>query len=138
MAVKPDWIIHYILDVCPSSHTHGLSGYGGLELELNLPVSQEKAMMILNLLGMEIAGKGKHYRSGDRESDVFLLPVYFFETAPAVPDAYFTGALRGRKERMPMASTRTPILSLIGFRSAVAGRTDSLSRQIAATFFRAT
>lgn len=92
--MKPDWIIHYILDVCPSSHTHGLSRYGGLELELNLPVSQEKAMMILNLLGMEIAGKGKHYRSGDRENDVFLLPVYFFETAPAVPDAYFNRVLR--------------------------------------------
>ena len=45
--MKPDWIIHYILDAWPSSHTHGLSRYGGLELELNLPVSQEKAMMIL-------------------------------------------------------------------------------------------
>ena len=55
--MKPDWIIHYILDAWPSSHTHGLSRYGGLELELNLPVSQEKAMMILNLLGMEIAEK---------------------------------------------------------------------------------
>ena len=48
--MKPDWIIHYILDAWPSSHTHGLSRYGGLELELNLPVSQEKAMMILKAI----------------------------------------------------------------------------------------
>lgn len=50
--------------------------------------------MILNLLGLEIAEKGKCYRSGDRECDVFSLPIYFFETAPAVPDAYFTRVLR--------------------------------------------
>ena len=30
-----------------------------LELELNLPVPQEKAQMILNLLGLEITEKGK-------------------------------------------------------------------------------
>ena len=49
--MKPDWIIHYILADRPSSHTHGLDRHGSLELELNLPVPQEKAQMILNLLG---------------------------------------------------------------------------------------
>lgn len=94
MIMKPDWIIHYILDDWPSSHTHGLDRHGSLELELNLPVAQEKAAMILNLLGLEIAEKGKRYRSGDREKDVFTVPVYFYETTPAVPDAYFTRVLR--------------------------------------------
>ena len=92
--MKPDWIIHYIICERPSSHTHGLDRHGSLELELNLPVPQEKAMMILNLLGMEVAERRKHYRSGDRECDVFTLPVYFLETVPAVPDAYFTRVLR--------------------------------------------
>ena len=76
--MKPDWIIHYILADRPSSHTHGLDRHGSLELELNLPVPQEKAQMILNLLGLEITEKGKCYRSGDREDDIFTLPVYFF------------------------------------------------------------
>ena len=44
--MKPDWIIHYILADRPSSHTHGLDRHGRLELELNLPVPQEKAQMI--------------------------------------------------------------------------------------------
>lgn len=92
--MKPDWIIHYILCERPSSHTHGLDQYGSLELELNLPVSQKKAAMILNLVGMEIAEKGKQYHSGDREDDVFTLPVYLFETGPAVPDAHFDRVLR--------------------------------------------
>ena len=65
--MKPDWIIHYILADRPSSHTHGLDRHGSLELELNLPVPQEKAQMILNLLGLEITEKDKCYRSGDRE-----------------------------------------------------------------------
>ena len=45
--MKPDWIIHYILADRPSSHTHGLDRHGSLELELNLPVTQEKAQMIM-------------------------------------------------------------------------------------------
>lgn len=92
--MKPDWIIHYVLTDRPSSHTHGLNRYGGLELELNLPVPQEKAQMILNLLGAEIAEKGKYYRSGDREDGVFTIPVYFFETTPAVPDSSFSRVMR--------------------------------------------
>ena len=77
--MKPDWIIHYILCERPSSHTHGLDRHGSLELELNLPVIQEKAKMILNLMGLEIAEKGKCYRSGDREDNVFTIPIYLFE-----------------------------------------------------------
>ena len=67
--MKPDWIIHYILADRPSSHTHGLDRRGSLELELNLPVPQEKAQMILNLLGLEITEKGKWlavWRQGGR------------------------------------------------------------------------
>lgn len=92
--MKPDWIIHYILCERPSSHTHGLDRYGSLELELNLPVSQEKACMILNLMGNEIAEKGKRYHSGDREDAVFTLPCYLLETTPATPDSQFTRVLR--------------------------------------------
>lgn len=92
--MKPDWIIHHILADRPSSHTHGLDRHGSLELELNLPVPQEKAQMILNLLGLEITEKGKCYRSGDREDDIFTLPVYFFETTPAVPDSCFSRVMR--------------------------------------------
>jgi len=57
--MKPDWIIHYILDAWPSSHTHGLSRYGGLELEVNLPVSQEyvaPAFLFFSCLGA-VSGK---------------------------------------------------------------------------------
>lgn len=50
--------------------------------------------MILNLLGNEIAEKGKRYHSGDREDDVFTLPCYLFETTPATPDSQFTRVLR--------------------------------------------
>lgn len=92
--MRPDWIIHYVLSDWPSSHTHGLDQHSSLELELNLPVPQEKAQMILNLLGAEIAEEGKNYRSGDREDGVFTIPVYFFETTPAVPDACFTRVMR--------------------------------------------
>ena len=99
--MKPDWIIHYILADRPSSHTHGLDRHGSLELELNLPVPQEKAQMILNLLGLEITEKGKCYRSGDREDDIFTLPVYFFETTPAVPDSCFSRVIsEGEKREM--------------------------------------
>ena len=59
-----------------------------------MPVVQKKAAMILNLVGIEIAEKGKRYHSGDREDDVFTLPCYLFETSPAVPDAYFKRVLR--------------------------------------------
>ena len=83
--MKPDWIIHYILCERPSSHTHGLNKYGSLELELNLPVSDKKAMMILNLGGEAIAEKGRNYHSGDREDDIFTLPCYLFETESAEP-----------------------------------------------------
>lgn len=34
------------------------------------------------------------YRSGDREDNVFTIPIYLFETEPAVPDASFTRVLR--------------------------------------------
>ena len=91
--MKPDWIIHYILCERPSSHTHGLDRHGSLELELNLPVIQEKAKMILNLMGLEIAEKGKCYRSGDREDNVFTIPIYLFETEPAVPDTLDEGKI---------------------------------------------
>ena len=61
--MKPDWIIHYILCERPSSHTHGLDRHGSLVLEPTLPVIQEIATMILNLIGLEIAEKRKCYRS---------------------------------------------------------------------------
>ena len=92
--MRPDWIIHLILCERPSSHTHGLCKYGSLELELNLPVPEKKAAMILNLVGEAIAEKGKQYRSGDREDDIFTLPIYLFETEPAVSDPRFSRVLR--------------------------------------------
>lgn len=64
--MKPDWIIHYILADRPSSHTHGLDRHGSLELELNLPVPQEKAQMILNLLGLEITVHAQRASGRDR------------------------------------------------------------------------
>ena len=92
--MEPDWIIHLVLCERPSSHTHGLDKHSSLELELNLPLVKRSAGMILNLLGREIAENGKRYQSGDREIEVFNLPVYFFETEPAVPDACFKRVLR--------------------------------------------
>lgn len=81
----PTWIIHYIPCDQSSYHTHGLDAYGSLELELNLPMTPRRAGLFINLVANEIAEKGKRYRSGDREDDVFNLPVYLFETAPVRP-----------------------------------------------------
>lgn len=78
----PTWIIHFIPCDQSSYHTHGLDAYGSLELELNLPITPQRAGLFINLVANEIAEKGKRYRSGDREDDVFNLPVYLFETAP--------------------------------------------------------
>lgn len=81
----PTWIIHFIPCDQSSYHTHGLDAYGSLELELNLPITPQRAGPLINLVANEIAKKGKRYRSGDREDDVFNLPVYLFETAPIQP-----------------------------------------------------
>ena len=83
--MKPTWIIHFIPTEQPSYHTHGLNEYGGLELELNLPLEPRQAMQFINLIGNEVAERGKRYRSGDREDDVFNFPFYLFETAPVQP-----------------------------------------------------
>ena len=78
----PTWIIHFIPCDQSGYHTHGLDAYGSLELELNLPITPQRAGLFINLVANEIAEKWKRYRSGDREDDVFNLPVYLFETAP--------------------------------------------------------
>lgn len=83
--MKPTWIIHFIPCGQPSCHTHGLDAYGSLELELNLPFTPHRAGLFINLVANEIAEKGKRYRSGDREDDVFNLPFYLFETTPIRP-----------------------------------------------------
>lgn len=81
----PTWIIHFIPCGQVSYHTHGLNAYGSLELELNLPLEPNQGSVFINLIANEIAEKGKRYRSGDREDDVFNLPVYLFETTPIQP-----------------------------------------------------
>lgn len=81
----PTWIIHFIPCDHSSYHTHGLDAYGSLELELNLPMVPQRAGLFINLVANEIAEKGKRYRSGDREDDVFNLPCYLFETVPIRP-----------------------------------------------------
>lgn len=83
--MKPTWIIHAILCDPPCYHTHGLDRYGSLELELNLPLEQRQAALFINLIASEIAEKGKRYRSGDREDDVFNVPFYLFETSAVQP-----------------------------------------------------
>lgn len=80
--MKPTWIMHFIPCGQPSYHTHGLNEYGSLELELNLPLEPRQAMQFINLIANEVAERGKRYRSGDREDDVFNFPFYLFETAP--------------------------------------------------------
>lgn len=83
--MKPTWIIHFIPCDQSSYHTHGPDAYGSLELELNLPLPPHRAGLFINLVANEIAEKGKRYRSGDREDNVFNLPFYLFETAPIRP-----------------------------------------------------
>lgn len=83
--MTPTWIIHFIPCGQPSYHTHGLDRYGSLELELNLPLDLQQATLFINLIANEVAEKGKRYRSGDREDNVFNLPFYLFETAPIRP-----------------------------------------------------
>lgn len=83
--MNPTWIIHFIPCDQSSYHTHGLDAYGSLELELNLPLTAHRAGLFINLVANEIAEKGKRYRSGDREDNVFNLPFYLFETTPIRP-----------------------------------------------------
>ena len=83
--MKPTWIIHFIPCDQSSYHTHGLDAYGSLELELNLPMTPNRAGLFINLVANEIAERGKRYCSGDREDDVFNLPFYLLETAPIRP-----------------------------------------------------
>ena len=90
----PTWIIHFIHCGQVSYHTHGLNAYGSLELELNLPLEPNQGSVFINLIANEIAEKGKRYRSGDREDDVFNLPVYLFETTPIRPSGSNDRVLR--------------------------------------------
>ncbi len=83
--MKPTWIIHFIPCGQPSYHTHGLDRYGSLELELNLSLVSRQAGQFINLIASQVAEKGKRYRSGDREDDVFTIPFYLFETSPIQP-----------------------------------------------------
>ncbi len=83
--MTPTWIIHFIPTEQPSYHTHGLNEYGSLELELNLPLEPRQAMQFINLIGNEVAERGKRYCSGEREDDVFNFPFYLFETVPVQP-----------------------------------------------------
>ena len=123
--MKPDWIIHYILADRPSSHTHGLDRRGSLELELNLPVPQEKAQMILNLLGLEITEKGKCYRSGDREDDIFTLPVYFFETTPVFWSVTRTGNTHGNPAASPAMRSNSVRAKSVKWRRLSARETNA-------------
>ena len=83
--MTPTWIIHFVPCDQSSYHTHGLDTYGSLELEINLPLAPHQAGIFINLVANEVAEKGKRYRSGDREDDVFNLPFYLFETVPIQP-----------------------------------------------------
>lgn len=83
--MNPTWIIHFIPCGKVSYHTHGLNQYGSLELELALPLESRQAMQFINLIANEIAEKGKRYRSGDRDDDVFNVPFYLFQTRPIRP-----------------------------------------------------
>ena len=84
--MKVDWIIHFIpCGSRPSFHTHGLDRHGSLELELNLPLNPKQAMQFINLIAMDLVEQGKQYHSGDRNDDVFNLPLYFYQTKPTHP-----------------------------------------------------
>ena len=84
--MKVDWIIHFIpCGSRPSFHTHGLDRHGSLELELNLPLNPKQAMQFINLIAMDLVEQGKQYQSGDRNDDVFNLPLYFYQTKPIQP-----------------------------------------------------
>jgi len=51
-------------------------------LELNLALEPRQAGQFIDLTASQAAEKGKQYRSGDREDDVFNLPFYLFGTSP--------------------------------------------------------
>lgn len=53
---KAHLIIHGVYEEeCIVYHTHGLKDYGSLELELNLSLPEDDAMIFLNIIGLRIA-----------------------------------------------------------------------------------
>lgn len=77
---SPTWIIHGVFeDNGVVYHTHGLNEYDSLELELNLPLPEDDAMIFLNMIGLRIAN-GQPYKDGDVAKDLFNVPIVFKET----------------------------------------------------------
>lgn len=79
---EPTWVIHAVFDEDGEKglvyHTHGLSTYGSLELELNLPLENELAMQFINIIGLEIAN-GLKLTDGDFVDGLFSMPIAFRE-----------------------------------------------------------
>ncbi|OSA95709.1 UNVERIFIED_ORG: hypothetical protein B2H93_04625 [Clostridium botulinum] len=73
----PTWKIHGVIDNPDANgrvyHTHGMGMYDSLELELNLPLSLEDAMPILNAIGMKIAN-GKVLKENELINGILMCP----------------------------------------------------------------
>lgn len=85
--MKPDWVVHNVLDNPLSFHTHGLDKYGSLEIEIVLPLYQEEGCAFCNCIGVAIA-KGLRIEDGLMVDSLFTdelgckQPIYFFKTKP--------------------------------------------------------
>lgn len=85
--MKPDWVVHNVLDNPLSFHTHGLNKYGSLEIEIVLPLYQEEGCAFCNCIGVAIA-KGLKVEDGLMVDSLFTdelgcrQPIYFFKTKP--------------------------------------------------------
>ena len=77
---KADWIIHNVLDETLSYHTHGLEEVCGYELEIVLPIRQEKASEFLHYIAERIMN-GYKIEDGLRADGLFSVPIYFFKTS---------------------------------------------------------
>ena len=74
-----DWIIHSILDVPLSFHTHGLNKYCNYELEVVLPLEPATAGNLINRIGLAIKN-GLKLEDGLMVTTLFRTPIFFFKT----------------------------------------------------------
>ena len=85
---KPTWIIHGVYEEEGIVyHTHGLKDYDSLELELNLSLPEDNAMIFLNIIGLRIAN-GTIYQDNDVANDLFNLPIIFKEVEGISSDSH--------------------------------------------------
>ncbi len=86
MTDRVDWIIHAVIGEGNTVyHTHGLKEHGLLELELNLPLKNQDAQIIINTIALHLVNENKIVKDKERISDVLSVDVEFMLTKQIFP-----------------------------------------------------